>query len=151
MSARLVHLGSTLIDHIYAVDSLPPLAGESVASAYRSTPGGGYYTLLAATRSGLAGAYGGPRGTGPNGDALRHALTDACVTMLQPPSPLADTGSCVVLLTPDAERTFVSHAGIEGTIGATLPDPTSFKADDWITFTGYLLTTPAPAPSSRTG
>jgi sugar/nucleoside kinase (ribokinase family) len=137
--SRLVHLGSTLIDHIYAVDTLPPHAGESVASGYRSTPGGGYYTMLTATRSGLPTAYGGPTGTGPNGEALRQKLAEAGIALLQPPSPLADTGSCVVLLTPDGERTFVSHAGIEGTPGATLPAPEAFGPNDWIAFTGYLL------------
>ncbi len=145
MSPRLVHLGSTLVDHIYAIDALPLHGGESVAGAHRTTPGGGYYTLLAATRFGLSAAYGGPHGTGPNGDALRSAIAQAGASILQPPSPLADTGSCVVLLTPDGERTFVSHAGIEGTLGATLPDPGSFGASDWIAFTGYLLHYPGTA------
>jgi sugar/nucleoside kinase (ribokinase family) len=139
VTQRLVHLGSTLIDHIYAVAALPPLAGESVAATYRSTPGGGYYSMLAATRSGLPAVHAGPHGTGPNGDALRSKLAEAGIAVLQPSSPLADTGSCVVLLTPDGQRTFVSHAGIEGTLGATLPDPQSFGPGDWIAFTGYLL------------
>jgi len=139
LTARLVHLGSTLIDHIHTVDAVPPHGGESVSSAYRSTPGGGYYTVLSARRLGLAAAYGGPHGTGPNGEALRRAFADIDVPMLLPPSPLADTGNCVVLLTPDGERSFVSHAGIEGTTGATLPDPDGFGPTDWITLTGYLL------------
>jgi sugar/nucleoside kinase (ribokinase family) len=139
VTQRLVHLGSTLIDHIYAVEALPPLAGESVAETYRSTPDGGYYTMLAATRAGLPSVHAGPHGTGPNGEALRQKLAEAGIAALQPPSPLADTGSCVVLLTPDGQRTFVSHAGIEGTLGATLPDPRSFGPTDWVTFTGYLL------------
>lgn len=143
--SRLIHIGSTLIDYIYRVAALPGAGGESVASAYRQAPGGGYNTLLAAARTGLAVAYGGPHGAGPNGDALRRAFAAAGIATLQAPSPLADTGNCVVLITPDAQRTFVSHAGIEGAAGVPFPDPAIFGESDWIVLTGYLLHYPGSA------
>ena len=58
-----------------------------------------------------------------------------------PPAREADTGNCIVLVTPDAERTFVSWPGIEGVAGVALAAD-SFGPGDWIVLTGYMLRYP---------
>lgn len=140
--SRLVHLGSTLVDFIYDVGALPPAGGESIAPRFRQSIGGGFITMRAAQAAGLPVAYGGPHGTGPAGDLLRSTFAAYDIPLLLPPAREADTGNCVVLVTPDAERTFVSWPGVEGVAGVALPAADAFGPGDWIVLTGYMLRYP---------
>jgi sugar/nucleoside kinase (ribokinase family) len=143
MSApRLLHVGSAVVDYIYRIDALPAPGTEKTAATYEIAAGGGFNMMVAATRTGLPVAYGGQHGTGRNGDFLRDAFAREGIDVLTPPSPDMDSGNCVVLVTADAERTFVSWPGAEGHLGpARLPD-LKVRPGDWLFATGYTLSYP---------
>ncbi len=139
---RLVHAGSAVVDYVYRIDALPVPGTEKVAGRYAALAGGGFNMMVAARRAGMTVAYGGQHGTGPNGDFLRAALAEAGIAVLTPPFAGADTGNCVVLVTDDAERTFVSWPGAEGSLSAARLAPVELRQGDWVFVSGYTLSYP---------
>ena len=129
---RMLYLGGVLVDLIYRIARLPSPGTEVTADTADVQVGGGFNTMSAASRNGLAVAYGGAHGQGPHGDAARQALRTAEIAALQDVTPNLDNGTCVVLVTDDGERSFVTHAGVESLLtdeqlAAVVP-----RADDWI-------------------
>src|SRR5690606_16426452 len=108
---RLLHVGSIVVDHVYRIDALPAPGTEVTAQSYQVLPGGGFNLIVAAKRAGLAVAFGGAHGTGVNGDLIRAALKAEGIEILTAPSASMDSGVCTVLVTRDAERSFVSWPG----------------------------------------
>jgi sugar/nucleoside kinase (ribokinase family) len=141
-TARLVHVGSAVVDYVYRIDTLPTLGEDKIADAYDQVIGGGFNTMAAAARTGMKVVFGGQHGTGPVGDFLRQALATEGIEILTPRALDRDTGNCVVLVTADAERTFVSIAGAEGFLSPASLAPVRPKAGDWVFTSGYTLTYP---------
>lgn len=141
---RLLHVGSIVVDHVYQIEALPQPGTEVTARSYEVLPGGGFNLIVAARRSGMDVAFGGAHGTGPNGDILRAALFAEGVEVLSEPTRDADSGVCTVLVTNDAERSFVSWPGAEGQAVAAGTEP---RADDWIFASGYTLSYPGSGES----
>lgn len=137
--SRLVHAGSAVIDHIYLIDRLPVPGTEKIARRHWRTVGGGFNMMAAARRAGMKVAFAGRHGTGPNGDMLRDALRAEGIDVLAAPAPDTDTGDCVVLVTDDAERTFVSSPGAEGVHTDDELASIALDAGDWIFVSGYTL------------
>ncbi len=116
---------------------MPAPGRESQSASFAAVPGGGFAFLLAAGRAGAAAIHCCPHGTGPNGDAVRAALAEARIPAALPPDPRGDTGHCVVLITPDGERTMVSWPGVESRVAAAaLRDAC---AGDVVVLSGYAL------------
>lgn len=136
---RLVHVGSAVVDYVYAIDALPSPGAEKTASTYAQMVGGGFNMMVAAARSGMQVAYGGQHGIGPNGDFLRAALAAEKIEVLTSHFASADTGNCVVLVTQDAERTFVSWPGAEAYSDPELLARLPVGAADWVFTSGYTL------------
>lgn len=113
MSRRLVHVGSAVVDYVYAIDALPAAGTEKTATSYARVAGGGFNMMVAASRTGMKVVFGGQLGTGPDGDFLRAAFAAEGIETLTPPSPIMDSGNCVAMISGDAERTFVSWPGAE--------------------------------------
>ncbi|HUG61428.1 MAG TPA: PfkB family carbohydrate kinase [Methylomirabilota bacterium] len=139
---RLVHVGSAVVDLVYRIPRLPERGGEAVARRFDRLPGGGFNVMAAARRSGMRVAYAGPHGSGPNGDFLREAMAREDIEILLPPTPGLDTGTCVVLVTDDAERTFVSHAGAEGHAEEAALASLPLGPGDVVFTSGYSLSYP---------
>lgn len=51
-----------------------------------------------------------------------------------------DTGRCLVLVTPDADRTMVTHLGITGDFSTDELVPDALKESDYLYIEGYLVT-----------
>src|SRR5690606_1729804 len=135
-----------LVDVILEVDALPTRGGNANARSERRYAGGAVTTLLAAARTGAEAVHGGAHGTGPNGDLIREVLGADGVALSDAPREGADTGYCVVLLEPSAERTFLTVYGAEREItGASLatlaPQP-----GDLVCVSGYSLFEPTREP-----
>ncbi|WP_353646723.1 PfkB family carbohydrate kinase [Mesorhizobium sp. WSM2239] len=141
-ATRLVHVGSAVVDYVYRIDALPTPGEDKIADAYDQVIGGGFNMMAAAARTGAKVVFGGQHGTGPIGDFLRQALATEGIEVLVPQAPDRDTGNCVVLVTADAERTFVSIAGAEGFLTPASLAPVKPKAGDWVFTSGYTLTYP---------
>jgi sugar/nucleoside kinase (ribokinase family) len=146
-SPRLIHIGSAVIDFIYRLEHLPAPGDDLTASTFAALPGGGFNMMVAARRSGMTVAYGGKIGDGLCGAMLTAAFKAEHIDCLQPPTNGIDSGTCVVLITSDSERTFVSKPGAEGVIS-----PADFihmrpTPGDWIFTSGYTLAYPGSRDS----
>jgi sugar/nucleoside kinase (ribokinase family) len=139
---RLVHVGSAVVDYVYRIDALPRAGTERTAAAYAQVVGGGFNMMVAASRTGMKVAFAGQHGTGPNGDFLRAALAAESIEVLAPQSASMDTGNCVVLVTADAERTFVSWPGAEGMLTPASFERVRLQPGDWVFTSGYTLSYP---------
>ncbi len=139
---RLVCTGSVIVDLVLTVDRVPEPGGDTLASSALLTAGGGYNTLVAATRDGMPVVYAGQYGTGPFGDVVRRALAALDVEVVQPGHPDQDSGYCVALVDATSERTFVTTVGAEGTLTRGDLDRVRVHADDTVYVTGYSLAHP---------
>jgi sugar/nucleoside kinase (ribokinase family) len=144
---RLIHIGSAVVDFIYRLERLPMPGDDLTAESFAALPGGGFNMMLAAKRSGMNVAYAGKIGDGLCGVMLSAAFTAEDIDCLQPPSKGIDSGTCVVLITADSERTFVSKPGAEGVI-----TPEDFQymwpsPGDWVFTSGYTLAYPGSRDS----
>ncbi len=139
---RLVGLGSIVVDLVLAVPAVPEPGGDVLATSSTTAVGGGLNVLVAATRAGLACAYGGGHGTGPFGDLVRAALAAHDVTVLLAPSSQEDTGFCVVLVDRTGERTFATTVGAEGRLTADQLQTLDVRPDDHVYVSGYDLAYP---------
>ncbi|MEO3429275.1 PfkB family carbohydrate kinase [Pelagibius sp. CAU 1746] len=137
--ARMLHMGGAVVDYVYRVAELPPRGGEAVAATYARLPGGGVNQMTAARRSGLAVAYGGGHGSGPDGALLRAALRDLEIEVLQPANRTVDSGNCVVMVDDSGERSFVSWPGAEGRLDPAALTAIQVRPTDWIALSGYTL------------
>lgn len=139
---RLINVGSAVIDFVYRIPALPAAGTEQTATAFERIAGGGFNMMVAAKRSGMDVCFAGRHGTGPNGDHLRQSMQAAGIETSTVPYPLADTGNCTVLITADAERTFISWPGAEGFLEPGELDAQVLQSGDFVFTSGYTLTYP---------
>jgi sugar/nucleoside kinase (ribokinase family) len=139
---RLFHIGSAVVDYVYEINRLPMPGEDLLASGFSALPGGGFNMLVAAHRSGLDCAYAGKIGTGPVGALLADAFQVEGIDCIQTRAAGTDTGTCVVLVTADGERTFVSRQGAEALLEADDLRSIASKAGDWFFTSGYTLAYP---------
>ena len=131
----LISVGNVVID----VPALPERGGDVLGRATGSTPGGSFNTMVAATRQGLATAYGGAHGTGPFGDRVRAALAAEGIGVLQHPTADTDTGYDIALTESDGERTFVTVFGAEASLTAEALAGIRIAEGDLVHVSGYGL------------
>jgi ribokinase len=143
---RLLGVASVLVDVSLRVPRLPGRGGDVVAEDAGRAAGGGLNALAAAARLGLPAAYGGPHGTGANGDTVRAALAADGVDAVLPPRTDGDTGWCLALLEPDGERTFVTVPGVEARPRAADLTALPLRPRDHVYVSGYDLAYPDAGP-----
>ena len=77
------------------------------------------------------------------GDFFAHDLTDLSVaTNLAEARPAGVTGECISMITPDGERTLVTHLGITQTLSTDEVDETVLASAQYLYIEGYLVTSP---------
>ncbi|GAA4398280.1 PfkB family carbohydrate kinase [Fodinibacter luteus] len=136
---RVIHTAQALVDAVMEVPALPLRGGNVMATSYHRYAGGAVTILLAAARSGARCVHAGAVGTGPNGDLVRAALAHEGVELSSPPLPDLDTGVCVVLVEPSAERTFVTTQGAERRISVESLAASAPVPGDLVCVSGYSL------------
>jgi len=136
---RVIHTGQALVDLIVEVPGLPDRGQNVMAASAAQYPGGAVTVLLAAARLGAQCVHAGAIGTGPNGDLIRSALTDAGITASAPAIRTRDTGVCVVMIEPTAERTFVTTLGADRDITVDSLATAAVRPGDLVCVTGYSL------------
>lgn len=146
---RLVLVGSVIADLMMTVPALPERGGDVLAGPARLQAGGGFNVLAAASRLGLSCALAGRVGGGALGDLVAAALRAEGVELLLPRLAAAegDTGLCVGFIEPDAERTFVTSAGVESALDASALGGVVVGADDAVYVSGYDLCYPVTGPA----
>ena len=113
-----------------------------MAAAADRYAGGAVTILLAAARAGADAVLAGSVGSGPNGHLIRTTLRAERVIVSSPPVPDLDTGICVVLVEPSAERTFVTTLGAERQVTVESLSPAAPEPGDVVCVSGYSLIEP---------
>jgi len=137
--SRVVHTGQALVDVVVEVPALPRRGQNVMAASSTRYAGGAVTTLLAAARFGATCVHAGAHGTGPNGDLVRETLAAEGVVLSAPAVGDKDTATCVVLVEPSAERTFVTSLGAERDISVESLSTAEPVAGDLVCVTGYSL------------
>ncbi|PUA79796.1 PfkB family carbohydrate kinase [Nocardioides currus] len=136
---RVIHTGQALVDVVIEIPDLPDRGQNVMATSVTDYAGGAVTVLVAAARSGADCVHAGAHGTGPHGDLVRQALADEGVALSAPPVPDHDTGICVVLIEPSAERTFVTTLGAEREITTDSLATSAPRPGDLVCVTGFSL------------
>ena len=136
---RVIHTGQALVDEVIEVPALPARGQNVMASSVAQYAGGAVTVLLAAARLGAVCVHAGAVGAGPHGDVIRAALDADGIAASAPPVTTQDTGVCVVLVEPTAERTFVTTLGAEREITVDSLASASAGPGDLVCVTGYSL------------
>ena len=139
---RLIHTAQALVDAVVEVPRLPSPGGNVMATTYRRYAGGASTILLAAARVGASAVHAGSIGTGVNGDLIREVLAAEGGTVSSPPVDGQDTGICVVMVEPSAQRTFVTTMGAERHVTAESLGTAAPRAGDLVCVSGYSLIEP---------
>lgn len=140
---RVIHTGQALVDVTVEIPGLPRRGDNAMATSYARAAGGAVNILLAAARQGAQCVHAAAHGTGPNGDLIRATLAEAGVAVSAPPVEGLDTGICVVMVEPSAERTFVTTQGAERRISVAMLATSAPRDGDTVCVTGYSLALPA--------
>lgn len=106
--------------------------------------------MIALAQSGGSGFYSGKVARDTNGEFYRQDLLEAGIHFDVHPAPvsLGPTGTCVVLTTPDAERTMCTHLGVSTTLAATDIDQDRLKRCKYSYIEGYLWDAADPRQAS---
>ncbi|PKH38084.1 sugar kinase [Nocardioides alpinus] len=137
--SRVIHTGQALVDVVVEVPDLPVRGQNVMATSATDYAGGAVTVLVAAARFGADCVHAGAHGTGPHGDLIRTALKAEGIGVSAPPVPDRDTGICVVMVEPSAERTFVTTLGAEREISVDSLATSEPKAGDLVCVTGFSL------------
>ena len=136
---RVIHTGQALVDVVVEVPDLPARGQNVMATSATDYAGGAVTVLVAAARFDADCVHAGAHGTGPHGDLVRAALAAEGVELSAPPVAGSDTGICVVMVEPSAERTFVTTLGAERQITVESLATSDPRAGDLVCVTGFSL------------
>lgn len=136
---QLVHLGNAVVDLVITVPFLPERGGDVVAYGATAHVGGGFNVMRAATWHGLPVAYGGMHGTGQYAEAVRAAMRDEGITVLQPPVPELDTGVVLTFVDAGGKPTFITLPGAEAHLTPSALTRVTPRPGDLLYVTGYSL------------
>lgn len=139
MSGRVLHTGQAIVDIVMRVDRMPPIGGDVYAHDSELTAGGGYNVMSAAARDGADVVYLGTTGDGQFGRIVRDALAAEGISSPTAPRFGKDTGYCVAIVDQNAERTFVSYLGAEGTLRLDDLQAVDVSDEDIVYVSGYSL------------
>jgi len=128
----------TLIDAPRRDLMLEGLAREPTRSA---SGGSAANSLIALCRYGGKAYFACQVGDDEWGDFYRRDLEEVGVTSSAGAHRPGPTGQCLVLVTPDADRTMNTFLGVSSGMGPDQIEPGVLAACGWVYLEGYLLTT----------
>ncbi|TGJ98220.1 adenosine kinase [Leptospira langatensis] len=100
-------------------------------------------TMIALANSGGTGTYTGKVTEDTYGEFYKQDMEKAGILFEVKPSNDGHTGTCVVLTTPDAERTMLTHLGISTTLTKHDVDLEKLRASAYSYVEGYLWDGPS--------
>ncbi len=130
----------TLVDEARQQELLDSLAGHLVHSR-KASGGSGCNSVVAAAYFGAQGYYSCKVADDAHGDFfledIRAAGVDAGFTLARDPGT---TGKCLVLISPDAERSMNTHLGISAELSVKELDESALADSEYYYMEGYLVT-----------
>ncbi len=137
VASRLFCADTVLIDVVLTVSSLPQRAGDVRAMSQLITTGGGFNAMSAAARHDVDVVYAGRLGSGPFATLAAADLARERIDVPVETNREVDCGICVVLVEPDAERTFVTTTGAESTVRTSDLGELDVRGGDYVLVSGY--------------
>ena len=128
----------TLVDADRRREILDRIASDPVN---RASGGSAANTVITVARFGGRSRYAFQVGDDAWGHFYRRDLSAAGVDSSPACQIRGETGQCLVMVTPDAERTMQTFLGASGTMGPHQVDPDAIAASRFAYLEGYLLTT----------
>ncbi|MEB3341204.1 adenosine kinase [Okeania sp.] len=118
------------------------LAGLKNISLKKRSGGSAANSMIAIAQSGGTGIFVGKVASDTNGAIYRQDMLDLKIEFNVAAAPTADepTGTCVVLTTPDAERTMCTNLGTSVNLSVSDIDPEEIKRCKYSYVEGYLWT-----------
>ncbi len=107
----------------------------------RASGGSAANTVITVARFGGRARYAFQVGEDDWGRFYRDDLTAAGVDSSPACQVPGETGQCLVMITPDAERSMLTFLGASGTMGPRQVDAEGIAASRFVYLEGYLLTT----------
>jgi sugar/nucleoside kinase (ribokinase family) len=132
----------TLVNETRQSELIHYLSGHLVASR-RASGGSAANTIIAASYFGCNNVYSCKVANDDNGQFYINDIKAAGVTYpshIQPPE--GTTGKCLVMITPDAERTMNTFLGISETLSVDELDQQAIGQSHFAYIEGYLVTSP---------
>ena len=133
----------TLVDSENQADILQRLEETSLKLA---SGGSAANTMIAISQSGGSGIYAGKVAHDPHGEFYKKDMNTAGIEfdVEQAPETGPPTGTCVVLTTPDAERTMCTHLGVSTSLAASDIDVEHLASCKYSYIEGYLWDAEGP-------
>lgn len=134
----------TLASHDEQQALVNSLTSQHITASKQSSGGSAGNSILAMASLGSETFYACRVGDDKAGQYYLTDLNNNGVkTSQQSVAVGGTTGSCMVLITPDAERTMQTHLGTSAEISETDIDFTQLDDTDWLYIEGYLSMTPS--------
>lgn len=139
----------TLVDQARQTELMTQLSEHLVASK-RASGGSAANTIIAASYFGASTFYSCIVANDDNGEFYLNDLSEAKVNFqTSNGSTEGITGKCLVLITPDAERTMNTYLGISETLSVDDIDVDALKASEYAYIEGYLVTSESGRPAAK--
>ncbi len=126
----------TLVEEETQVGVLSELDGKPVN---RCAGGSAANTIIGIADLGGKAAYAGKVGQDALGDFCLGDMREMGVA-IEVPQAEGHTGTCVVLITDDAQRTMLTHLGVSATLGPDDINEDDIKQAKYVYIEGYLFT-----------
>ena len=122
---------------------------DHLTTSKRASGGSAANTIIAASYFGASTCYACKVADDDNGRFYLQDLSEAGVHHSSNSQlPAGTTGKCLVLITPDAERSMNTFLGISETIGTDNLDPAAIADSDYLYIEGYLVTSASGRPAA---
>ncbi len=126
----------TLVDESTQTRVLSALNGAAIS---RCAGGSAANTIAGLADFGGRGAYAGKLGRDDLGEFWLKDMRDLGVR-IEVPQTNGQTGTCVCLITEDAQRTMLTHLGLSSTLGPDDISESEIKQSKFVYIEGYLFT-----------
>jgi len=131
----------TLVDETRQSELLELMKDHLVGSK-RASGGSACNSIIAASYFGAKTFYSCKVANDENGKFFHHDTQAAGVSIQTNDLPAGTTGKCLVMITPDAERTMNTFLGISETLDESQLDYSAIVQSEYLYLEGYLVTSP---------
>lgn len=116
------------------------IAALGERTAHRSSGGSAANTMIAFAQFGGSAAYCSLLGRDPMGEFYASEFRDLGIVLQADLVPGGTTGTCLVMITPDSERTLNTTLAVNTEFSREHINEDIIKASEWIYVEGYKLT-----------
>jgi sugar/nucleoside kinase (ribokinase family) len=127
----------TLVDDTAQAGVLAQLSG---APLNHCAGGSAANTIVALAEMGGSAAFAGKVGSDEIGDFFLNDLRSLGIDYRVPRAQEGQTGTCAILITPDAQRTMLTNLAVSTTLGPEDVDAKIIAKSKYVYVEGYLLT-----------